>query len=466
MDSWPGITPCDSYITKTIYTKPSCRTCTKTVTNYQCLQHVIDDNDTQRKTYGELLKDLLQMDHVSIVDDCLPQSVCKACAVLLRNIYAFISKARESQAELMRSLNNTTGVNYSQETSFKVSLLEGVQIKKESEKVDSPLSASLEVPITTKFETKFKSGPATSTELQIIGNPLSFKHESNFNNDMEAEEYTLSDFNNPNSACDGISHLETENNEDLKLLQKSLSVRRDMWDEVDKSDKLYRCQSCDKAFRTFHSLQCHLATHNHEKQYSCSDCGKSFKHKSRLMDHVLLHSLERPFKCHSCDKAFKRSSSLQSHLKIHCDEKPRTCSECGKSYDHEDKFLAHMRIHSSGKLFKCHFCQEIFGTLNNLKYHQVSHNNERPHICSECEKSFKHKDQLQAHMRDHFFDKPKGRSYNCSDCSRSFKHKDNLDVHKRVHSGLRPYECTECEKTFKYASGLKYHLSHHTVLKP
>ncbi|XP_037898922.1 zinc finger protein 664-like isoform X3 [Glossina fuscipes] len=444
MDSCPTITPCGSCTAKTIDT--SCRTCTKAVTNYQCLQHVIDDSDTQRKTYGELLKDLLQMDHMSIVDDCLPQSVCKGCAVLLRNIYAFISKARESQAELMVSLNNTR---------------EGVQIKKESEKIDSPLSASTEVPITTKIE-MFKSAPATSTELEIIGNPL-----LNFNNDMEVAEYTLSCSEvNSISACNAISHLETENKEDLKWLQNPLSVRRDMWDKMDKSDKLYRCQSCDKVFRTFHSLQCHLATHNHEKQYNCSDCGKSFKHKSRLMDHVLLHSLERPFKCHSCDKAFKRSSSLQSHLKIHCDEKPRTCSECGKSYDHEDKFLAHMRIHSSGKLFKCHFCQEIFGTLNNLKYHQVSHNNERPHICSECAKSFKHKDQLQAHMRDHFFEKPRGRSYNCSECNRSFKHKDNLDVHKRVHSGLGPYECTECEKTFKYASGLKYHLLHHTVQKP
>lgn len=39
-----------------------CRACIKAVASYQSLQQTINNMDTQSKTYGELLKDLLQLD--------------------------------------------------------------------------------------------------------------------------------------------------------------------------------------------------------------------------------------------------------------------------------------------------------------------------------------------------------------------------------------------------------------------
>ena len=99
-------------------------------------------------------------------------------------------------------------------------------------------------------------------------------------------------------------------------------------------DKSYKCNSCDKEYKTFDGLYIHLRCHNNEYKYICQHCGLQFQYKSMFDSHLAKHSEnKKPYKCNKCEKCFTHISNLSKHTKI-CGitTKDFSCDICGKRF--------------------------------------------------------------------------------------------------------------------------------------
>ncbi|CAG2053262.1 unnamed protein product [Timema podura] len=84
---------------------------------------------------------------------------------------------------------------------------------------------------------------------------------------------------------------------------------------------------------------------------------------------VNLTSTERPYKCQICNAAFRKTSHLKQHVRQHTGERPYTCMECNKSFISNGVLKVHIRTHQGIKMFKCKTCNNLFSTNGSLKRH-------------------------------------------------------------------------------------------------
>ncbi|XP_012873942.1 PREDICTED: LOW QUALITY PROTEIN: zinc finger protein 782-like [Dipodomys ordii] len=60
---------------------------------------------------------------------------------------------------------------------------------------------------------------------------------------------------------------------------------------------IYKCDSCEKTFKTRSGLKWHQRNHTGDKPFKCNECRKSFIFKSNLILHQRTHTGEKPFIC-------------------------------------------------------------------------------------------------------------------------------------------------------------------------
>uniref|UniRef100_A0A1A9Z509 Protein krueppel n=1 Tax=Glossina pallidipes TaxID=7398 RepID=A0A1A9Z509_GLOPL len=428
-----------------------CRACIKAALSYQPLHQVIH-TDISSKTYGELLKELLQVDYISSTEESLPQKICGKCATKLKKMYIFILEARKRHEELMQNIGGITIQNCLQEIPIDMPQLNKTQIKTDPEIIETQhcLLELVDVQIKTEpgdAEMQFSVSKNRNGEADT-----QLKADLNHNNGSKKEQQVVSDCNYrldsiSNDGSDVCSLAEDVVKEDLKLPQASLAVR---------------CDICDKVYDNAVALKIHKTyTHMPEEQkMPCALCSYKSSRPSAIKVHLKnMHgpeTVEKYFRprrvlkgslcCTQCPKRYSRKDHLQKHFKkVHLavensvkksNRKPKQrsdqiylCTFCGQSFAENGTLSKHIRIHTGDKPFKCNFCEKCFRNSGNLKYHLTTHSDEKPHTCSECGKSFKRKDKLRSHML--------------------------------VHSELRPYKCSECGKTFKYSCVLKTHMQVH-----
>jgi uncharacterized C2H2 Zn-finger protein len=129
----------------------------------------------------------------------------------------------------------------------------------------------------------------------------------------------------------------------------------------------WRCVTCNRSFKSEHSLQQHLDSPAHV--FECELCDRSFKSEHSLQQH--LDSPAHVFECELCDRSFKSEHSLQQHLNspAHVFE----CELCDRSFKSEHSLQQH--LNSPAHVFECALCGRSFGSEHSLQQHRQSHVN-------------------------------------------------------------------------------------------
>ncbi|XP_054844600.1 zinc finger protein 107-like [Eublepharis macularius] len=261
--------------------------------------------------------------------------------------------------------------------------------------------------------------------------------------------------------------------------------------------KLFKCLQCAYTTSRFSSLLIHSATHTGESPFKCQVCDKSFRSFSHLNRHSWLHKRNGQ-KCSRCSFI---GSSLED-LKLHeetCKDKgpmrkrlrpsgskhkspkeqinvvvadgstpsqgtsnrfqrPYNCNRCGLVLRKEEHLVYHKAVHlqvqaegnrtnkgqkSGGqktgsseasplcgpplKLFKCLQCAYTTSLFSSLRVHFATHTGEKPFKCQVCDKSFRNSSHLNRHSRLH-----KRNSHKCSRCPFIGSSPEDLNLHEKT----------------------------------
>ncbi|KAG5896084.1 hypothetical protein JTB14_006873 [Gonioctena quinquepunctata] len=224
------------------------------------------------------------------------------------------------------------------------------------------------------------------------------------------------------------------------------------------ADYTHKCEYCDMAFKTPLTLRQHKQN-LHLKNYSftCDKCGKGYFLKKLLDVHYKVEHEDVRFKCECCQKPFKTLQGLNSHIIVHDLSQPRkeyACSECPAVYKSRSTYTVHMRKHRLGEEGHiCDICGKSVTKKDSLKNHMRTHTGEKPFVCSTCGRAFNTNNLLRTHVRIHTNEKP----YICTICKKGFRQRPALKIHLRYHTGEKPYFCSVCGRAFISGTLLKNH---------
>lgn len=193
-------------------------------------------------------------------------------------------------------------------------------------------------------------------------------------------------------------------------------------EETGQKDSGYRCNICNKSFRSAHQIRYH--------QY-CDD------------------SVEKPFKCEHCDVRYRTSYQLKQHQQLHTDIYYE-CSECGRKFQHDASAKKHWKKHFQKVpppkkpiprgTFPCDMCDKIFARKDYLKKHMICHEGYKKYKCAHCDKTYARNNALKFHILTTHTDR---QDYPC-DCGKTFSTQQSLMRHQVVHSAVKPLKCLIC----------------------
>lgn len=186
----------------------------------------------------------------------------------------------------------------------------------------------------------------------------------------------------------------------------------------------------------------------------CDLCDFQSRVKKKFIYHIESHMV---FKCDACQKIFKTRNSLKIHLKSYFEH--FICHRCGITFKNLIKFKHHVNRHDPDFVkksrwkksligeFQCKFCplifkRETYCLLHESRIHKKS-TDTNPFQCKVCEKIFYQREDLRLHSFEHY--NGKLRFCDFPNCTKFFKKGKSLTSHKRSHYPPK-YTCVHCGK--------------------
>ncbi|XP_072036331.1 uncharacterized protein [Amphiura filiformis] len=108
-----------------------------------------------------------------------------------------------------------------------------------------------------------------------------------------------------------------------------------------RSDKVFKCDSCEAKFESFSDFQAHSASHVLTRQTKT----------------------QRSVRCPKCSLVFRSFQYLQVHnTKVHSDKELQVykCNVCQKEYNHKRGLQNHKSNYHRERTFRCQFCDLVF----------------------------------------------------------------------------------------------------------
>lgn len=119
-----------------------------------------------------------------------------------------------------------------------------------------------------------------------------------------------------------------------KFLYKNTMIQHKK--SVHLAEYSHKCEMCDLSFKTPLTLKQHMQNiHLKNYNFTCGKCGRGYFLKKLLDVHYNVEHEDLRFKCDHCQKPFKTLQGLNCHIVIHDPNHKRkeyTCSECFTVY--------------------------------------------------------------------------------------------------------------------------------------
>uniref|UniRef100_A0A8D9ECP7 Zinc finger protein Xfin n=1 Tax=Cacopsylla melanoneura TaxID=428564 RepID=A0A8D9ECP7_9HEMI len=294
------------------------------------------------------------------------------------------------------------------------------------------------------------------------------------------------------------------------LLTQNMNVK------TTKDLRLFKCETCGRAFRQKSTLLQHERIHTDTRPYPCNECGKRFRQQSHLIQHIRIHANEKPYNYGATINATinavasghvsgggsagnYKKQAVQGWSQQQQQECSYPTSDKDSGYDNsesgpacyspetnatfpayfkDEKGVNHGIFNQAGKCLpdviqngktsgmplyvRCPICQKEFKQKSTLLQHGCVHIESRPYPCGDCGKRFRQQSHLVQHLRIHNDEKP----YTCIYCGRQFRQRTILNQHTRIHTGEKPYKCIHCGKDFRQKAILDQHTRTHQGERP
>ncbi|KAI8129877.1 Zinc finger protein 544 [Lucilia cuprina] len=493
--------------------KQQCRACYNANKGLKHLTKCI--GGLQKKSYGELLR---EVSNINIMDEAykeLPQFICESCSRKLKASNAFIQQTHEVNERLMAMLMGREEINNHLDClqEAQVDIQSCLEIKMEHDEAGAEPTAEEPCSVALKLEEPEDFSQINHHNVQELGGKkdnedennslelITLKETNEAKTDINASEHQanedilnvdttraddktkpltdlfLADEGNidDNGTCNKNSDSEDEDYQD--------DLTDDMdWQKEQKTNSS-NSKKDDKKKITKKSRKSEETTEDDDVAVPCNQCNKIFNNSKALARHQRTSHIpeEQKCTCPLCFRKFSRSCNMYTHMRtfhgpdtVPLIRKPSTqerifqCDKCPRNYTKKK----HLNIHIKNKHSQENEMTETNAekSTEELK-ERVEETPVKPNkpkryevrsLCSICGSSFSSKTHLIVHMRRHTGERP----FKCDLCERAYPRISELTCHRRIHTGEKPFACKICGKTFRVSSKMTTHMRSHTDIRP
>ena len=131
----------------------------------------------------------------------------------------------------------------------------------------------------------------------------------------------------------------------------------------------------------------------------CHVCGADYVNIIDFNSHIASHE-GVTYKCQKCDKTFRSENVLKNHRRAENSGKMNTCQQCGKNFQLQSSLLNHIKTHSS-TVYGCQLvptCKFKTKSYSCFREHnKYGHNTSKDFQSTICHKAFQTPSEMHSH---------------------------------------------------------------------